>query len=204
MIGYARARGLVWSVPFGLCTVLAGAYFAHWLAARPNFDHLDRIPAVVLGGLGAAILVAPGWHRIEDEIEGSTPRPASWMELTLTAVLIAGTAGTAMAALPQIALERGGMELARDILGLSGLALLGGSIGGSRLAWVLPFLWSAASYFGVTRLYSENPHQAALGWLMFPATYPATWLIACGLLILGFAAYQWGGFMPLPRRHPRR
>jgi hypothetical protein len=203
MTSYLRARGLLWSLPVALLALAAAAWFGHWLEAKPQFDHLSRVPAVVLGGLAAAVLVAPGWHRVEDEVEGSAARPTRTVELSITACLLTISALVATVASPLVPLERGGLETARDVLGLGGLALLAGAVLGSRLAWSLPFVWASVSYFAVTREY-DGGVQSAIGWLMFPGTFATTWFVAVGLLVAGFAAYAWGGFTPLPRRHPRR
>ena len=201
---YARARGLTWVVPTTVLAVAGAAYFASWLLARPAFGPMERVPASVLGALAVAVVAAPGWHRVDDEVEGSVPRPRRRTELLLTLALVTAAAGLAVIAVPDHPSMRGGAELARNILGLSGLALVAGAVLGARLAWVLPFAWAAGSYFAVTRAYAEQPGHAWVGWLMFPATYPATWVVAGGLLTAGLAAYAWGGFVPLPRRHPRR
>lgn len=203
MLHYLRARGLSWAAPGTVLAVLLGAYFAHWLEAKPQFGHQERIPAIVLGALLAAVLAAPGHHRVDDELEGSTPRPTcSGVVPHLCARVRWGTVGGAGD--PLQPLERGGLELARDLLGLAGLALLAGAVIGSRLAWVLPLALTALSYFTVARNYEQAPSQVWTGWLMFPATWPATWIVAAALALAGVAAYAWGGFIPRPRRHPLR
>lgn len=126
------------------------------------------------------------------------------MELSLTFALVFGGALLAVLVIPLQPLERGGLELARDLLGLAGLALLAGAVIGSRLAWVLPLALTALSYFTVARNYEQAPSQVWTGWLMFPATWPATWIVAAALALAGVAAYAWGGFIPRPRRHPLR
>jgi len=204
MTHYVRARGLGWAMPTAVAAVLGAAHVANWLESKPAFEHPDRIPAIVLGALTAAILVAPGHHRTDDEVEGSVPRPTRGAELALTAALVVAVAVVAILVVPLHPAERGGLELARDILGLAGLALLGGSLAGARLAWVLPFAWSVGSYFAVTRDYDRLSHQAIPGWLMFPAHVETTWAVAGTLFVAGLGAYGWGGFVPLPRRHPRR
>lgn len=204
MLRYLRARGIAWSLPVSIGLLLFAAYFGHWLEAQPNFDRLARVPAVVLGGLTGAVIVAPGWHRVDDEVEGSVPRPRLEVELLVTLALVAIGAFVATLAMPLLALERGGLEMARDLIGLSGLGLIGAAIAGSRLAWVLPFCWAVGSYFSVTRVYREHPEAAVPGWLMFPATYTVTWVVALTLLAVGLIAFGWGGFVPRPRMHPRR
>lgn len=201
---YLRARGLTWVLPTSVVAVLGAAYFAHWLQTRPGFGPMERVPASVLGALAAAVIAAPGWHRVDDEVEGSAPRPCRVTELLLTVALVALVAAIAVIAVPDHPWLRGGAELARNIVGLSGLALLAGAVLGARLAWVLPFVWASGSYFAVTQDYELNPAQAWMGWLMFPAGSGPTWVVACGLLAVGLAAFSWGGFVPLPRCHPRR
>ena len=77
MLRYLRARGIAWSLPVSIGLLLFAAYFGHWLEAQPNFDRLARVPAVVLGGLTGAVIVAPGWHRVDDECPDPAWRSSS-------------------------------------------------------------------------------------------------------------------------------
>lgn len=198
---FLRSRGLLWSVPGALVAVAVAAYLAHLLESQTMFGPMDRVPAVVLGALMGAVLLAPGMHRVDDEVEGAAPRPMRRVELALIMGSVATVAAAAVVAIPLAPWERGGLELARDLVGLAGLGLVGGSVTGSRLAWLLPIGWMAASYLAVTRQYDDAAHLAPVGWLMFPATWVVTWWVAGLLFLIGLAAHSWGGFIPRPRRH---
>ena len=112
MTHYVRARGLGWAMPTAVAAVLGAAHVANWLESKPAFEHPDRIPAIVLGALTAAILVAPGHHRTDDEVEGSVPRPTRGAELALTAALVVAVAVVAILVVPLHPAERGGLDWA--------------------------------------------------------------------------------------------
>jgi hypothetical protein len=200
----ARARGLTWSVPGVLAVVGVGAWCAHALESQRRFDQYDRVPAVVLAGLTASFLTISCLHTADEELDGATPRPPRAAVLGLVLGLITLGALAAVILLPFAPFARGGAELARNLIGLTGLGLLGGAVGGQAVGWAVPFVWTGISYFGVARDYQSHPGQAGWGWLMFPASWPATWGMAVALLLGGLAAYAWAGFQPRPRRHPRR
>lgn len=200
----ARARGLTWSVPVIIAVVGAGAWSAHALESQPRFDEYDRVPAVVLAAMAASFLAISSLHTADEELDGATPRPSRAAALGFVVGLVAVGAVVALVLIPLAPFERGGAELARNLVGLTGLGLLAGAAGGQAVGWTAPFVWTGISYFGVPRDYQTHPDQASWGWLLFPASWPATWLVAGGLLVAGLAAYAWAGFPPRPRRHPLR
>lgn len=204
MLLLARARGLTWSPPSMVAVVATGAWCAQALESQRRFDTYDRVPAVVLAGLAASFLAVSCLHAADDELHGATPRPTRATTLGLVVGLVLLGAVTALLLLQKAPLERGGAELARNLIGLTGLGLLGSALAGHAVGWIAPFIWTGISYFGVPRDYRSHPGEVSWGWLMFPATWPTTWVVATGLLVTGLAAYSWAGFTPRPRRHPLR
>lgn len=200
----ARARGLTWSVPLLLAVVGAGAWSAHALESQRRFDEYDRVPAVVLAALAASFLAISCLHTADEELDGATTRPSRAAALGIVVALVALGAVAALVLIPLAPFERGGAELARNLVGLTGLGLLAGAIAGHAVAWTAPFVWTGISYVSVPHDYQTHPDQASWGWLLFPASWPATWLVAGCLLLAGMAAYAWAGFPPRPRRHPLR
>lgn len=200
----ARSRGLTWSAPGMIAAVAAGATCAHLLERQPRFDEYDRVPAVVLAGLVSSLLALSCLHTADDNLDGAAPRLTRASTLGLVVGLVCLGAVTAVLLLPTAPFERGGAELARNLVGLTGLGLLGAAFTGNGLGWLVPFTWTSICYLGVPRDYRAHPDQAGWGWLMFPATWPITWAVAAALLLAGIATYAWAGFLPRPRRHPRR
>lgn len=201
---FARARGLTWAAPGVVLAVAAGAWGAHALESQRHFDHYDRVPAVVIGALGASFFVCSCLNTADDELDSATTRPNRPTVLALVLGLAGLGVVVSLVLIPVAPFERGGPELARNLVGLTGLGLLGSSLTGPATGWIAPFLWTGVSYFGVPRNYTDHPHEAWWGWLMFPATWPATWVTATGLLFLGLSAFAWAGFPPRPRAHPLR
>ena len=204
MITYARARGLTWAIPVAMIASALAAWGAWFIESRRTFDHFGRIPAVAVGALVVAIVATSILHRTDEQIEGSNPRPTPATELaTVLGIAVLG-AGLAVVLIPLEPLERGGLEMVRNIVGLTGLALIGASVGGARLGWLLPFSYLSISYFSVARVHQDHPSQAIPGWVMFPATWTTTWIVAIALLVLGVLAHCYLGGIPRPRRHPLR
>lgn len=201
---HLRARGLLWAAPAAILAIVLASVAATWIAERPYFDHTGRVPAVTLGALVVAILATSTLARTDEQVEGSTPRPTPLAELATVLAIVAVSAALAVIALPVHPLERGGIELARNLAGLTGLALIGAALTGPRLGWLVPFIYTATSYFTVTRTYNSDPSQAVPGWIMFPATWQITHLTAATLLTLGIAAWSLVGTTPRPTRHPLR
>ena len=201
---HLRARGLLWAAPGSIVAVLLAAVGADWIATRPHFDHWGRVPAVTLGALIVAILATAPLNRADHETEGSPPRPTPTAELAAVLGIATGCALLAALAITDHPLQRGGLEMARNLAGLTGLALIGASLAGPRLGWLLPFTYTSISYFSVARVYDNSPHQAVPGWLMFPATWPITHIAAGTLLLLGLLAWNLLGSTPRLRHHPLR
>lgn len=199
-----RARGLTWSIPALLAVVGVGAWCAYALESQQRFDESDRVPAVVLSALAASFLTINCLSTADEELDGATPRLSRATILGLVTGLVALAAITAVICLPVKPFERGGAELARNVAGLTGLGLLGAAIARPALGWTVPFVWTGISYFGVPKVFQAHPDQAAWGWLLFPASYPVTWVVAGALLLSGLLVYAWAGFQPRPLRHPFR
>ena len=76
MTRWVRMRGLWWSWPSALAAVVGSAWFANWVRDWAHHSHLARVPAVVLGGLAVAALLAPGAYA-QHEFRCSAGRPSS-------------------------------------------------------------------------------------------------------------------------------
>lgn len=199
MRGFLRDRGITVAVAGTVACVVVAAWCARWLESRRWFTHFDRIPADVLGSLLVALLAASTLKRLDLEIEQAAPRPSLAAELALPAGITALACGLAVALFGDHQLERGGLEFSRDAIGLVGLALISAAVTDGRLAWAAPFAWATVSYLASVRDYRARPHLAWPCWLMFPASYPATWVAAGAVLGAGLCAYGWR-MAPPPKR----
>jgi hypothetical protein len=126
-------------------------------------------------------------------IVGATARSAFWQfeEATARSMSLARSgcllATTGMAALGVLLATRGlpgpiGQGAAvRNVLGLTGLALLSGTAFGGRLAWVCP----TALVTTVVSFPARMTTAAAWGWPVSPDRDVTSWLIALGIFVLG-------------------
>ncbi len=76
-------------------------------------------------------------------VSSTTPRLTRAAVLGLVMGLVALGGLAALICLPLAPLERGGVELARNLVGLTGLGPLGGAIGRPAVGWTAPFVWTA-------------------------------------------------------------
>lgn len=199
-----RSRQMHWSALLLIAVVVATTVAADWLADTRNLGPESRVPVVTLGALLCAMIAGALLITADDDLEASTSRPPR-TAIAAAAVAVAAILAVSLAVLIRYEpINRGGIEAARNVVGLIGLALISAALAGNRLAWLLPFGYLSIVYFTAPRQYDENPTWSLVCWLMYPARFGETFLVAAALFLLGLLSYLTSGRPPLPTWHPRR
>ncbi len=144
------------------------------------------IPVLFLTPLVSASAIGVAAYSPFGEAEGTASRSMPTLRLGhLVGLLAAALATLAMAALDWRQ-EWAELILARNLAGFAGLALMAGTIVGSRLSWVVPLVYGIAAF----RLGAIAPGRFAWwAWPIRPIGDELAAGVAIGLLATGLAAY---------------
>lgn len=165
--------------------ILLGRYQIRVGNTDPRFVPLALLlgPALLAGlvAVGTGSLLQP-WERLGCWWVARARLLHTGTVLAITAALI-GVLGQ------QLDDSHGPTAVVRNVLGLTGLALLTASTGGSTVAWVPPMLLSAAALV----IGSSGPVSTAWTWLLHPDTSRPAATAAVLLLAAGLTAHSWRG-----------
>ncbi|MDP9382938.1 MAG: hypothetical protein M3Q29_22940 [Chloroflexota bacterium] len=168
-----------------------GWLIARWLLSQPGASAEGGIPLIlllVLPPLYASVIIGVSSHSPFGDVERSSGRWLPALRLGhLVGLLALGAAGLSLAAL-RWDLAHAEWTLARNMLGLAGLALLCALVTGSKLSWIAPLAFGAAAL-----LTGLGPDGEPLRWAWLLHAGPdslavgmALGLAAAGLGIVGF------------------
>ena len=164
-----------------------GWAWAAYILSKPDFGTAQdgALTAVLLlVPLTAACVVGVGAHSPLGEAERTASYPLPALRLGhLGGLLLWGAAVLSVAALgwDRRYVE---WELARNLAGLSGMALLAARFVGGRLSWPLPLAYGALALL-MGR--GESGEWARWAWVMHPPTGRLAAALALGLLAAGLA-----------------
>jgi hypothetical protein len=161
---YAAA---VWIV----AAVLAARIAEHWTGRTPP---ADVILPLVTALLPAAVIAGSTGHPF-GELERVAARPLAPLRLVHLGLLVA-------VALTAVTVRHPGSAAARDLVGLTGVALLTAAVLGAHLSWTVP-LGYAVVCIGASSL--GRPGLPV--WPLLPAADPGAAVFAAVLLGLGLA-----------------
>jgi hypothetical protein len=159
-----------------------------WALAQAT--DLDRAKATALALVASAGVLAAGLSGQDPQLDQMAS--FSWIPRRAGHVLLIGAA----AGLAVLARQAVGEDfapigfVARDSLGMLGLAALAAAVLGGQFAWTVPFLWFSVALFAP--LGPETRYQA-LTWLLQPSGTPAATWTAVALGATGTAVYALAG-----------
>jgi hypothetical protein len=195
---YLRSR----RAPFAVIALLAcgaalwAALEYHWWYGTGNRP--DELPSLLEGC--AAAIIGVTTHSPLGEPERATGR---WLPVLRPLVVIALcgaaigllAAGAAAAYNPQagVGLVHGMLPVARNLLGFTGVALIGSLAIGGLLSWIGPLGYVMICQFAAVANYSEP-----LTWAASPPADRGGWIAAMAVLAAGLIAYTIRG----PRVRP--
>jgi hypothetical protein len=151
--------------------VLAARAAEHWTGRT---SPADVILPLVTALLPAAVIAGSTGHPF-GELERVTARPLAPLRLVHLSLLVA-------VALTTVTVRHPGSAAARDLVGLTGVALLTAAVLGANLSWTVP-LGYAVVCLGASGLDRPN----LLVWPLLPAADHGAAALAVALLGLGVA-----------------
>lgn len=173
---YARSR----QVPTALGIVVLAAVLVAWWAQRGGADDVRQ--SVVLATAGAAVL-ATGLSGSDTAIERTAAiRWWLWRTGHVATIAVVGVVTTPAAVGFSVPFG----TVARNAVGLAGLAALGAAVLGAHLAWSLPLGWLTAAAFALP---APGTGAAVVSWLLRPLDSPAAMVTALVLGVVGTVSY---------------
>lgn len=178
---YARSR----QVPAAFAALLLGTVGVWWLSGDSWSPFLAAL-ALTCGIAVAAI----GLSGQDVDLDRTAAMP--WLPRRLAHILLIGVlAGGAVLAAQSFGTFHVDMSIiARDALGLLGLAGIAATVAGGQYGWTLPLAWFAFAPLVPPR----DVYADVMAWMLRPpGTSAATWTAAI-LGVTGIVAYAgWGG-----------
>ncbi len=178
---YARSR----QVPAAFAAMLLGVVGVWWLSGDSWSPFLAAL--ALTSGIAVAAIGLSG-----QDVDLDRTAAMPWPPRRLAHVLLIGAlAGGAVLAVQSLGTSYVDMSIiARDALGLLGLAGIAATVAGGQYGWTLPLAWFAISPL-VPPL---DPAAKYVAWMLQPAGTPAATWTAVLLGALGVTAYAgWGG-----------
>lgn len=161
----------------------AGAW---WLLSQPYADARQGAltPVLLFGPLAAACVLGVSAYSPFGDIERSASRSLPVLRFAYLGALLAYALLTLFVVASRWNLPYAELSIARNLLGLSGLAFLAACILGPRLSWVLPLTYSLL--IPLVGRGSSGEEFVRWAWPVQPASDPLSGVTAIVLFAVGF------------------
>jgi hypothetical protein len=158
----------------------------HWHWSFSAGPYSQQIPMIIEAGAAAAIAVTT--HGPFGEAERATGRWLPWLRLGIALALT----GLAIAALQLgvtgASLNGGILQMARNVIGITGIGLFCSLVTGGLLAWTLPMGYMAFCQYALLEAW-----RAPWTWPVRPPTDRGAWIAACAVFAVGLLAFALRG-----------
>ena len=142
----------------------------------------QEIPMIIAAG--AAVVITVTTHSPFGEAERATGR---WLPVLRFGAVIALTGvaiGLLQLGVAGVSLTGGVMQLARNVIGITGIGLLTSLVTGGLLAWILPLGYLGFAEYALIEAW-RNPWT----WPARPPTDPGAWICAALVFAVGLLAF---------------
>jgi hypothetical protein len=164
----------------GCAGALRAALEWHWTLGSGVYG--QQIPLIIASGAAAAVAVTS--HSPFGEPERATGRWLPWLRLG-TAVALTGLAiGALGLGVAAAGLDGGVAQLARNVIGMTGIGLLLSLLTGGLLSWIGPLGYMAFAQYALLEAWS-SPWT----WPTRPPTDRGAWICASVVFAAGLAAF---------------
>jgi hypothetical protein len=189
---FARSRGTAGTASALTVICIAGAALRHVVFTLPDASGFG-VPWVTILPLLSACAIGISTRSPMNELEGTAARSLRGLRCAHAGTLVAIAAVLAVPVTVTLPAPASAPAALRNLMGLTGLALLCGRLLGGRLAWILPTVYTlAALTAGAT---GGVPHPWA--WVLGPDHDEQSLAWAAAFAIAGAAALVQG-----PTREP--
>jgi hypothetical protein len=172
-------------VALAVCAAALGAVL-HWHLNLKGSAGSQEIPMII--ATGAAVVITVTTHSPFGEAERAT---GGWLPLLRLGAVIALT-GLAISLLQLgvtgVGLTGGVMQLARNVIGITGIGLLTSLVTGGLLAWTLPLGYLGFAEYALVEAW-RNPWT----WPARPPTDRGAWICAVLVFAVGVGAFTLRG-----------
>jgi hypothetical protein len=183
---HARSRRVPGGVlALAVCAAVLHAAL-HWHWTFSGGPQVQQIPMIIEAGAAAAIAVTA--HSPFGETERATGRWLPWLRLGAALALTGIAIGALQLGVTGASLNGGILQLARNVIGITGIGLLCSLVTGGLLAWTLPMGYMAFCQYALLEAWT-NPWT----WPVRPPTDRGAWICASLVFAVGLLAFTLRG-----------
>jgi len=142
----------------------------------------QQVPMIIEAG--AAVAVAVTTHSPFGEPERATGRWLPYLRLGAALALTGLAIGALQLAVTGASLNGGVLQLARNVIGITGIGLLCSLVTGGLLAWILPMAYTAFAEYALLEFW-RNPWT----WPVRPPEDRGAWICAVAVFAMGLLAF---------------
>jgi hypothetical protein len=164
--------------------VLRAALHWHWSFNAGPYS--QQVPMVIEAGAAAAIAVTA--HSPFGEAERATGRWLPWLRLGAALALTGLAIGALQLGVTGASLNGGVLQMARNVIGITGIGLLCSLVTGGLLAWTLPMGYMAFCQYALLEAW-----RTPWTWSVRPPTDRGAWIAACVVFAVGLLAFTLRG-----------
>jgi hypothetical protein len=183
---HARSRRIPAAVlALAVCAAaLRAALHWHWAFNAGRYS--QQIPMIIEAGAAAAIAVTA--HSPFGEAERATGRWLPWLRLGAALALTGIAIGALQLGVTGASLDGGILQMARNVIGITGIGLLCSLVTGGLLAWTLPMGYLAFCQYALLEAWT-SPWT----WPVRPPTDRGAWICASVVFAVGLLAFALRG-----------
>jgi hypothetical protein len=144
--------------------------------------YAQQVPMIIEAGAAVAVVVTT--HSPFGEPERATGRWLPYLRLG-TALTLTGLAIAALQlAVTGANLDGGVLQVARNVIGITGIGLLCSLVTGGLLAWILPMAYTAFAEYALLEFW-----RSPWTWPVRPPTDRGAWICAVAVFTVGLLAF---------------
>ena len=168
--------------------VCAAALLAalHWHWTFGSGVYAQQIPLIIEAGAAAAIAVTA--HSPFGEAERATGRWLPYLRLGAALALTGLAIGLFQVGMTGASLNGGILQMARNVIGITGIGLFCSLVTGGLLAWTLPMGYMAFCQYALLEAW-----RAPWAWPVRPPTDRGAWICASAVFAAGLLAFTLRG-----------